>query len=359
MVTQNIELSLQSPEFLSGLQAAIGGVTTSNPRPEQLEQLGDSISSQPSTSGMSAAGNLPAAQGMFHPPSFVSTVNGSVPEPSCPLNPSQQPINELNPTSVTSLASSFPAPNVGLGLEKAFSLGPGRSPIPPKLVAKILSYKFVDLTELLPENLDDPLSDTTSFTIENSTIVPVSRSSAREHNSALDILSWVECFNSYISVIATHRPDRARDLLAYMALIIRTAKRFGGKAWFHYDRAFRREAEVNNVQDWSTMRTDLYNFHTSAANRVPDAQFYTHRRATKPLSRDEATGNPSNPQLCLSWNEGSCISPRATCRFRHACNISGCGQSHRRVDHSKFERRDKQRRSPERAHRRSNSRSKN
>ena len=140
--------AFQSPEFLSGLQAAIAGVTTSNPRPEQLEQLGDSIPSQPSTSGMSAAGNLPAAQGTFHAPSFVSTVNGSVPEPSCPLNPSQQAVNELNPTSVTSLASSFPAPNVGLGLEKAFSLGPGRFPIPPKLVAKILSYKFVDLTEL-------------------------------------------------------------------------------------------------------------------------------------------------------------------------------------------------------------------
>ena len=208
-------------------------------------------------------------------------------------------IQSLCDVRVTSLASSFPAPNVGLGLEKAFSLGPGRSPIPPKLVAKIFSYKFVDLTELLPENLDDPLSDTTSFTIENSTIVPVSRSSARERKSDLDILPWVECFNSYISFIATHRPHRARDLLAYLALIIRTTKRFGGKAWFHYDRAFRREAEVNNVQDGGAMHTDLYNFHMSAATRAPDAQFYTHHRATKPLSRDEATGNPGNPQLCL------------------------------------------------------------
>ena len=130
-------------------------MTTSNPHPEQLEQFGDSIPSQPSTSAMSAAGNLPAAQGISHAPSFVNAGNGSVPEASCPLNPSQQPVNELNPTSVTSLASSFPAPNVGLGLKKAFSLGPGRSPIPHKLIAKILFYKFVDLTELLPEKSAD------------------------------------------------------------------------------------------------------------------------------------------------------------------------------------------------------------
>ena len=57
--------AFQSPEFLSGLQAAIAGVTTSNPRLEQLEQLGDSIPSQPSTSGMSAAGNLPAVRFML------------------------------------------------------------------------------------------------------------------------------------------------------------------------------------------------------------------------------------------------------------------------------------------------------
>ena len=35
----------QSPEFLSGLQTAIAGVTTSTQRLEQLEQLGDSIPS--------------------------------------------------------------------------------------------------------------------------------------------------------------------------------------------------------------------------------------------------------------------------------------------------------------------------
>ena len=136
--------AFQSPEFLSGLQTAIAGVTTSTPRLEQLEQLGESIPSQLSTSAVSASGNLPVAQGTFHAPTFVTAVNGSVPNGSS--IPPHQPSNELHTIHVSPLASSLPAPNIALGPEKAFSLSPGRAPIPPKLVTKILSSKFVDLS---------------------------------------------------------------------------------------------------------------------------------------------------------------------------------------------------------------------
>ena len=223
--------AFQSPEFLSGLQTAIAGVTTSTPRLEQLEQLGDSIPSQPPTSAVSASGNLPVAQGTFHAPTFVTAVNGSVPEPNGSSIPPHQPLNELHTINVSPLVSSRPAPNIALGPEKAFSLGPGRAPIPPKLVTKILSSKFVDLSELLPENLDDPLSNTTSSTIENSTIVPVSRSS-RERKTDLDILSWVECFNSYISVSHISTTSGTRSTRLY-------------GSHYTYRKAFRRQSLVS------------------------------------------------------------------------------------------------------------------
>ena len=76
----------------------------------------------------------------------------------------------------------------------------------------------------------------------------------RKKNAVIDILTWVECFNSYTAVLTTYFPSRSRDLLAYMALIIRTAKRFRGKAWLDYDRAFRREAAATNLRDWSQAR---------------------------------------------------------------------------------------------------------
>ncbi|CAB4001150.1 Hypothetical predicted protein [Paramuricea clavata] len=230
-------VAFESPEFLSGLQTALGGVANSTlPRPDHLEQLGDSIPSQPTTSSASAPGNLSVAQGMFHV---------SVAEVSSSLLPPRPSLSVFNPTD--DIPSVTPAPNIiqtlNLGPEEnAFSLGVGRAPIPRMLVSKILSNQFIELTELLPKNLGSSASD-------------------------LDILSWTECFITYILVMITFRPHRAHDLLEYMALIIRTAERFDGRAWSQYDRAFRREAEVSNLKDWSVVRTDLYNFHTSAINR--------------------------------------------------------------------------------------------
>ena len=85
-----------------------------------------------------------------------------------------------------------------------------------------------------------------------------------------------------------------------MALIIRTAKRFGAKAWFYYDRAFRRETEVNNLQDWSIMQTDLYNFHTSAIHRVPDAQVVSTNRSNSSFNKI-GSSSESSIMLVLEW----------------------------------------------------------
>ena len=345
----------QSPAFLTGLRTALAGLVSPGVNLEshstQLEHLGDALPSPPSTS-TPATGISTVAQGMFTAPSFVTALTSSSVQGASSLT--QIPSSEfVSPTAVPSVNSQFPNHPipVQLGPEKAFSLGPGRAPIPAKLVSKILSHQYFELSELLPENLDEPISDTTSFAIEGSTIIPVSKS-ARPKKQNLDILSWVECFNSYVSVIATFQPHRARDLLAYMALIIRTAKRFGGRAWFNYDRAFRREAEVNNLQDWSIMRTDLYNFYTSALNCVPDALLFNSRHPNADFQnvtpRTEPSGSLNNTQLCISWNQRSCVSPRARCRFRHACNITGCGKSHRRIEHNASERREKRRISLER-----------
>ena len=61
-----------------------------------------------------------------------------------------------------------------------------------------------------------------------------------QKSAIIDILTWVECFNSYIAVLTTFYPPRSRDFLACMALIVRTAKRFVGTAWLDYDRAFQK-----------------------------------------------------------------------------------------------------------------------
>ena len=119
------------------------------------------------------------------------------------------------------------------------------------------------MAELIPENYE-PNSQSTTFAIEGTTIVP--KSIPRKNKDVPDILTWVECFNSYTAVLTTFFPTQSRDLLAYMAHIIRTAKRFGGMSWLSYDRAFRSEAAASDLRDWSLMKPDLYNYHTRCSS---------------------------------------------------------------------------------------------
>ena len=160
--------AFQCPEFLSGLQTVLASMATINsaPRPDQLAQLGNSILSQPTTSSASTKGNVSMAQGMFHAPSFVNTMSGSVQDTSSSF-PQIQPL--LSDSNLTTDNPILYAPNPSTGPvpnhcpESAFSLGPGHAPVPPKLFSKILSHKFVEMDELLPECLDDPVLDATSF----------------------------------------------------------------------------------------------------------------------------------------------------------------------------------------------------
>jgi hypothetical protein len=102
--------------------------------------------------------------------------------------------------------------------KRAFVLGRGRAPIPAKLVKRIVTQEFIEMSELNPDNLSEPQSETAVFSIEASSIIPKPASTKKRDIS--DILTWVECFNSYTAVLTHFSPSRSRDLLAYMALIM-------------------------------------------------------------------------------------------------------------------------------------------
>lgn len=63
----------------------------------------------------------------------------------------------------------------------------------------------------------------------------------RPHREVPDILSWVQCFSIYTAVIASKFPERVQKSLAYQTLIVREARRCGGRGWLSYDALFRQQ----------------------------------------------------------------------------------------------------------------------
>ena len=171
----------------------MGTCVVSDSQVTALEQLGE-VCPTSMAAVVSTTGTHSSNEGMLIAPSFIG-ISGLT---SGTQSSAARQLDTANSIAVFESPSALPivSTRLSVGLNQAFILGPGRPPILAKLVSQILAYKFVEMSKLIAENLEVP-----SFMIEGSSIVPRTTVSSRKRNEVSDILTWVECFISYITVI--------------------------------------------------------------------------------------------------------------------------------------------------------------
>ena len=235
-------------------------------------------------------------------------------------------------------------------------LSPALQPIPARLVRRILAGEFVEMRELLADNiaLHDQLESVHGPLHSLSTPGSL-RARIREVPS---LISWVYCMAAYVAVRT--RDSTTRDMLAYMRLIVREAMRHGGGGgggWQEYDRSFRNQAAIDPTLRWNTLLPDLQAStilghgmgrgtycslcrgvdHQAAQCAltylqqplVSSQQSPTAAAISRPPTDSRSRASRPAYRICTSWNLGSCIYP-GTCTFRHICLV--CRQSHRAKD---------------------------
>ena len=113
----------------------------------------------------------------------------------------------------------------------------------PKLVSKIWGLEYVDMSEILRDNVE----------LERRQIGEPSSSNALRlsRREVPDLLSWVVCYGMFASALSAKFPEKTRQLWAYL---IREARRCGGKGWQAYDSMFRQPVAKNQ----SVLNTSLY-----------------------------------------------------------------------------------------------------
>ena len=239
-----------------------------------------------------------------------------------------------------------------------FLFSQGFPPVPAKLVGKILRLEFVDMAELLRDNIK----------AERRRGSQGESSSGSKHTrrEIPDILSWLQCFGIYISVMASKFPERVPNMLAYQTTLVREARRCGGSGWMAYDTAFRQQAATDPHCDWSKLNNSLYpvTFMVQASGRgkcCPHCLESDHpgdKCALSPRPRQESRQRPRSPglgwqahgtgegrreprseyqaagkqkvrggrqvdqrggiKICYSFNDGECRFPNS-CRYLHIC----------------------------------------
>ena len=161
-------------------------------------------------------------------------------------------------------------------------VGASLSPVSQKLAQHIRQWEFIDMTELLPE------VQLFGGTEEGK--------SGNKRPTVTDILTWVQCFRIYISVLALCYPDSIPELMAYMMEIVGQAKRFRGKTWVLYDTTFRRQAAASGNRRWSEVNGTLHTSYYSgeAPSGLGCELCMSHAHPTRECSLHEVDDRPAS-----------------------------------------------------------------
>ena len=236
-------------------------------------------------------------------------------------------------------------------------------PVPARLVDKIKSGKYVDMKEMLSDNISLLRSLEALHPAMHAGLNLAAPTKPRLRDVG-DILTWAYCFMGYISI---RTPDQAtRDMLTYARLLIREARKHGGDGWKAYDTVFRENAAITPLTEWTKIEGSLH-ATTFVANRSGEGIFCRFCSESDHTAEDCAVGvlkqglgkktadttprvsvgraEESRPgkwtgkgkfpmvqrstpysepykgtpgHICHSWNHSRCIFPNR-CRLQHIC----------------------------------------
>ena len=241
---------------------------------------------------------------------------------------SQQP-SDTPGTATSTVVSGANAGLPHLSSTSGLVLSPAAEQFPQKLVDKVNSGQFVEMRELLADNIALLHQLEAMHGYSPLHLAGVARPQLHDVSS---LTKWC-CFLAYIA-IRTADPT-THDQFAYTRLIIREALRHKGAGWLDYDRAFRQQAAVDPSLRWNTLLSGLLASTMLGRGTRQGVLFCTlcrdvdHTRtqcallcmhppttwtptATSPVPRRRSDNS------CMSWNRGACIFP-GNCKYRHVC----------------------------------------
>ena len=301
--------------------------------------------SHPSSLVGSPLGAMPSAETL----EVVPLPTGGAAARKDPVERGKEPMNSQRPAAKLGANSEKSVPEDSKS--DPFVLGEGLPILPAKLTAKILRGEFVEMHELLQDNiaLEKKVADELT-TLNQGT----KQSKKRELTEDVHgLLSWVECFNLFSSVLLSKYPNLHKALTAYQSTIVREARRFGFRGWLQYDQLFRQHAAKDpETAAWGSLNSALYAISFLSRQRGDtltcascmssdhatgqcalarrEDPYFAKRRPLLQRPLNPKRGIGSNSKTCYSWNDGRCARGAGACNFRHCC--LRCGDDHKMVD---------------------------
>ena len=92
---------------------------------------------------------------------------------------------------------------------------------------------------------------------------------------AINIKTWLECFERMAALLVSRFPEKGPELWAYQSTILNAAHSYDGATWVAHDRQYRREMLDRKDLNWSVPNSRLYNeAFTGRARIMPRCQHW-------------------------------------------------------------------------------------
>ena len=190
----------------------------------------------------------------------------------------------------------------------------------------------MDISELIPG----------SWKLTEETLSCCQHTRATRRSSVTDILLWIECYSTLVTVLSSPFPTKVLQLISYQKTIVKAHRTYAGQGWVIYDIAYHHRAANMKSLDWGVINF-LYNeTFASRAKAIPRCKFCFSELHTSNECEHTYTPNQSNSQIsqrfhpkgskqltavCFKFNSESQYKCKLKwCRYAHVC--SDCGGNH-------------------------------
>ena len=260
------------------------------------------------------------------------------------FNPAAVDLTQVQPSSDDSGTATVPS----CKLNAPFVLASAILPILAKIVLKIQSNQFVNMKDLLPDNV--ALLDK----LDGLGQAFISSSGPRPHLwEVTSILSWASCLFKMIAIQSAANPDLVIDMCTYGVLILREASKHGGNGWSAYDALFHQHTAACPSLSWASSEPsihvstflashsgggDICTFCSGSDHSSKDCALGSIHTASIPASTSAHSAGHLDLQchsaqchICNSWNRSKCAYGQA-CNYRHICATCQLPPSHQAKD---------------------------
>jgi len=199
--------------------------------------------------------------------------------------------------------------------------------IPKRIKEKNWANEYIDLSALLPKNVDN---DLWSVTFAPSTVTLQNQQNVPKTKSILSFYEWNEAFRIFMAIYIQKFPEDAPHMLKYMSTIRNIYEMKGNESFRYYDETFRLLRKENS-QPWQQEIDELHR----KTMFMKSSKFTTnHTFLQSPTTAKHNNGtafNPNNrrvqPFLDKSnngtyniYNKYQCCTKRI-CPYQHVCRV--------------------------------------